>query len=83
MAVVSDVAHVQVAVIEDRDRRGLAVKRGAHDIFLFILCSHSGCKDNHTATRIISPGQALSVSVQREPSGHNLMYSTKWCPPNK
>ena len=22
------------------------------------------------------------VSVQREPSGHNLMYSTKWCTPN-
>ncbi|WP_407192098.1 hypothetical protein [Citrobacter freundii] len=24
----------------------------------------------------------LHVSVQREPSGHNLMYSTKWCTPN-
>ncbi|HDX8866160.1 TPA: hypothetical protein RQO19_004839 [Klebsiella michiganensis] len=22
------------------------------------------------------------VSVQREPSGHNLMYPTKWCTPN-
>ncbi|MGE2185623.1 recombinase family protein [Klebsiella pneumoniae] len=24
-----------------------------------------------------------SVSVQREPSGHNLKHPTKWCPPNK
>lgn len=24
----------------------------------------------------------FSVSVQREPSGYNLMYPTKWCPPN-
>ena len=23
------------------------------------------------------------VSVQREPSGHNLKHPTKWCPPNK
>ena len=23
------------------------------------------------------------VSVQREPSGHNLKHTTKWCPPNK
>ena len=23
-----------------------------------------------------------SVSVQREPSGHNLMHPTKWCTPN-
>lgn len=22
------------------------------------------------------------VSVQREPSGHNLKHPTKWCPPN-
>ncbi|MDM7340781.1 three component ABC system middle component, partial [Klebsiella pneumoniae] len=25
----------------------------------------------------------LEVSVQREPSGHNLKHPTKWCPPNK
>ncbi|WP_220036983.1 hypothetical protein, partial [Serratia marcescens] len=25
----------------------------------------------------------LTVSVQREPSGHNLKHPTKWCPPNK
>ena len=25
----------------------------------------------------------LIVSVQREPSGHNLKHPTKWCPPNK
>ena len=25
----------------------------------------------------------LDVSVQREPSGHNLKHPTKWCPPNK
>ncbi len=24
-----------------------------------------------------------NVSVQREPSGHNLKHPTKWCPPNK
>ncbi|VGC17672.1 Uncharacterised protein [Klebsiella pneumoniae] len=24
-----------------------------------------------------------TVSVQREPSGHNLKHTTKWCPPNK
>lgn len=24
-----------------------------------------------------------AVSVQREPSGHNLKHPTKWCPPNK
>ncbi len=23
------------------------------------------------------------VSVQREPSGHNIKHATKWCPPNK
>ena len=27
--------------------------------------------------------QGLVVSVQREPSGHNLKHTTKWCPPNK
>ena len=26
---------------------------------------------------------AKDVSVQREPSGHNLKHPTKWCPPNK
>lgn len=26
---------------------------------------------------------AVYVSVQREPSGHNLKHPTKWCPPNK
>ncbi|WP_410318492.1 recombinase family protein [Klebsiella pneumoniae] len=31
-------------------------------------------------TRMLSD---MEVSVQREPSGHNLRYSTKWCPPNK
>ncbi len=25
----------------------------------------------------------ITVSVQREPSGHNLKHPTKWCPPNK
>ena len=25
----------------------------------------------------------ILVSVQREPSGHNLKHPTKWCPPNK
>ncbi|HFO2484616.1 TPA: hypothetical protein ACHJGO_003192 [Klebsiella pneumoniae] len=25
----------------------------------------------------------VKVSVQREPSGHNLKHPTKWCPPNK
>ncbi|HHN8334910.1 TPA: helix-turn-helix domain-containing protein [Klebsiella quasipneumoniae] len=25
----------------------------------------------------------MFVSVQREPSGHNLKHPTKWCPPNK
>ncbi|MFB3941518.1 hypothetical protein [Klebsiella pneumoniae] len=25
----------------------------------------------------------VAVSVQREPSGHNLKHPTKWCPPNK
>ena len=29
-----------------------------------------------------SGGEKL-VSVQREPSGHNLKHPTKWCPPNK
>jgi len=24
-----------------------------------------------------------AVSVQRVPSGHNLIHPTKWCPPNK
>ena len=28
------------------------------------------------------PGTSV-VSVQREPSGHNLKHTTKWCPPNK
>ncbi len=28
-------------------------------------------------------GQLTAVSVQREPSGHNLKHPTKWCPPNK
>ena len=29
-----------------------------------------------------TPG-GIIVSVQREPSGHNLKHPTKWCPPNK
>ena len=31
----------------------------------------------------IEEDAAALVSVQREPSGHNLMHPTKWCPPNK
>lgn len=27
--------------------------------------------------------ERIMVSVQREPSGHNLKHPTKWCPPNK
>ncbi len=27
--------------------------------------------------------ETFYVSVQREPSGHNLKHPTKWCPPNK
>jgi hypothetical protein len=46
MAVVRYVAHDLTVVIENRDRRGLAVKRGAHDVLLFILCSRSGCQEN-------------------------------------
>ncbi|MDT9669890.1 hypothetical protein F6S25_24400 [Klebsiella pneumoniae] len=30
-----------------------------------------------------SPDVYMRVSVQREPSGHNLKHPTKWCPPNK
>ncbi|AYL50336.1 hypothetical protein HV201_19960 [Citrobacter freundii] len=26
---------------------------------------------------------SVTVSVQREPSGHNPKHPTKWCPPNK
>lgn len=31
---------------------------------------------------IREPECRAMVSVQREPSGHNLMYPTKWCTPN-
>ena len=31
----------------------------------------------------IEEDAAALVSVQREPSGHNLKHPTKWCPPNK
>ena len=34
-------------------------------------------------TRLLIAVIVSLVSVQREPSGHNLKHPTKWCPPNK
>lgn len=34
-------------------------------------------------TEFRMPPVSTTVSVQREPSGHNLKHPTKWCPPNK
>jgi hypothetical protein len=61
VAMVGDVAYGQAAVVGNRDSRGVAEQRCVHCILLFLLCSQSGCKENHTAIRMVSLGWLLFV----------------------
>ncbi len=49
-----------------------------------VLTGHTDIICSTSIERIITGrNSALKVSVQHEPSGHNLKHPTKWCPPNK
>ncbi|WP_308460846.1 IS1-like element transposase, partial [Klebsiella pneumoniae] len=53
-----------------------ASQPGTHQKIIDMAMNGVGCR---ATARIMGIG--LNVSVQREPSGHNLKHPTKWCPP--
>ncbi len=70
-----------------------ASQPGTHQKIIDMAMNGVGCRATarimgvclNTILRHLKTQAAVGnlVSVQREPSGHNLKHPTKWCPPNK
>ncbi|WP_395223420.1 hypothetical protein [Klebsiella pneumoniae] len=77
---------------EIRERTATHIVTGAHGYET--LCLSGYIVEHNEMGEVIHNSEKLAedllpvtcptcVSVQREPSGHNLKHPTKWCPPNK
>ena len=72
-----DLAITTVLVIKRVFRLTLRAAQGFIDSIFTLMNVPLRCPD------YTSVSKRAKVSVQREPSGHNLKHTTKWCPPNK